>query len=150
VVGAIENQQTLFMPLALQNDEQYAGIVMRDLQSSWPTKMYDSGSYPLRDIRVWPVPQQQYAVELWLWDPLAIYETLDDELNLPPGYERYLRFKLAVEIAPEFGKEISNSVKTALNEAEAAVKRMNQQTPVGATSRSGNQLSTPRNLGRRS
>jgi len=148
VVGAEASGQTLFMPLSLISDERYADIVIRDLKSSWPTKLYDSGSYPVRTIRVWPVPQQQYAVELWMWQPLATYATLDDELNLPPGYERYLRFKLAVEIAPEFGKEVGNSVKLSLNEAEASIKRLNQQLPVGESSVSGAALQQ-RNHGRR-
>lgn len=131
------NQQTLFMPLTLISDERYADIVMRDLQSSWPTKIYDNGAYPLRKIRVWPVPSEQYAVELWMWDPLATYDTLDQELNLPPGYERYLRLKVAAEIAPEFGKELSRSTVAALTEAEANVKRMNQQLPVTGQSNLG-------------
>ncbi len=140
VVGATSTPSTLFMNLDLISDERYADIVIRDLKSSWPTKLYDNGAYPLRTIRVWPVPQEQYAVELWMWQPLATYDTLDKELNLPQGYERYLRFKFAVEIAPEFGKEVSESVKISLSEAEAAVKRMNQQTPVTSRSRLSAQM----------
>jgi hypothetical protein len=133
-------QSTLFVPLELVSDEKYADITIRALQSTWPLQMYDNGAYPVRTIKVWPVPQQQYAVELWMWNPLATYATLDDELSLPPGYERYLRFKLAVEIAAEFGKTISDTLKIALIEAESSVKRLNQQHPLTNPSSLGSAL----------
>lgn len=148
VVGCVDNQQTVSMPLTLISDERYAEITMRNLASSWPIKAYDNGAYPVRKVRVWPVPQGTYSVELWLWQPLATYETLDDELNLPPGYERYLRYKLAAELAPEFGKELSDTFYKNLTEAEAAVKRLNQQLPIGERSRQARYLDVPRNVGR--
>ena len=121
---------TNFLPLQLVNDEQYASIVLRGMTNQWPTVLYDDGNYPLRQISVWPVPQAANAVELWLWEPLIKYDDLDQELNLPPGYERYLRFKLAVELAAEFGKEVPTVVIANMKEAEANVKRMNQKLPV--------------------
>lgn len=121
---------TLFYPIALLNDEQYSSIVMRGMQNPWPTVMYDDGNYPLRTLSFWPVPTEVNAVELWLWEPLLTYADLDAELNLPPGYERYLRFKLAVEIAAEFGKEVPGLVLKNLEEAESNIKKLNQTHPV--------------------
>jgi len=126
---------TLVLPLNIVSDEVYSSITLRGMGNQWPTTMYDSGSYPLRELSFWPVPQAANAVELWLWEPLFTYETLDDELNLPPGYERYLRFKLAAEVAAEFGKEVPQAVAAGLMEAEANVKRLNQQLPVQHLSR---------------
>jgi len=121
---------TNFFPLSLVNDEQYANIVLRGMSNQWPTVLYDDGNFPLRQLSVWPVPQQVNAVELWLWEPLLRYEDLDQELNLPPGYERYLRFKLAVELAAEFGKEVPQAVLSSLIEAEKLIKKLNQKIPV--------------------
>lgn len=139
VVGT--TQSSIFTNLELISDEKYADIAIRDLRSTWPLVCYDSGSYPLRTLKVWPVPQNQYAVELWLWDPLATYSTLDDELNLPPGYERYLRYKLAVELSAEFGKSPSESVMCVLTEAETNIKRLNQATPVAQVSTNASRMS---------
>lgn len=118
---------TMFYPLALLNYRQYADLTARSIQSTWPTQVYDSGTYPLRTLSFWPVPQNAYAVELWLWEPLATYASLDDELNLPPGYERYLILKLAVEIAPEFARAVTDTLRATLMEAENAIKTLNQQ-----------------------
>ena len=124
------NQQTLSIPLRKVDDDDYSSIGLRGLRSTYPTVWYDNGNFPLRTLYFWPVPAQNWAVELWLWQPLDQQVDLDAELNLPPGYERYLRFKLAMELAAEFGKEVPPLVIQQAQEAEAAVKRLNQQTPL--------------------
>lgn len=134
------NQGSIVLPIGSLSDEDYSSISMRALQSTWPTNFYDSGSYPTRKLSFWPVPQQQYAVELWMWEPLATKDSLDEQLNLPPGYERYLRYKMAIELAPEFGKEVGPAVRASCEEAEAGIKRMNQRIPRVFNSVSASQL----------
>lgn len=129
VIG--ENSGTLFLNLNLINYSQFAAITVRRLETNWPTAVYDNGGYPLRTLKFWPVPQDSLACELWLWEPLATYETLDQELNLPPGYERYFVLKLAKEIAPEFGAQWTQTLELKLKEAESAVRTLNQ-TPTFA------------------
>lgn len=126
---------TLSIPLNKIGDEDYASIGLRGLRSTYPTVWYDDGNFPLRTLYFWPVPAQAWAVELWLWEPLDQNVDLDAELNLPPGYERYLRYKLAMELAPEFGKTVPPEVMTSLQEAENNVKRLNVQTPLAHNSR---------------
>lgn len=123
-------RNTLSIPLRKIDDEDFASIALRGLNSTYPNVWYDNGNYPLRVISLWPIPAQSWAIELWCWEPIGQSSDLDAELNLPPGYERYLRFKLAVEIAAEFGKEVPPMVLKSLQEAEATIKRMNQQTPL--------------------
>lgn len=130
-------QNTISYPMRQVQDEGYASIPMRGLQNTYPSVWYDDGNYPLRTVSLWPVPAQAWAVELWLWEPLITYASLDEELNLPPGYERYLRYKLAAEIAPEFGKELPPAVAASLIEAQANVKRMNQKQPLAVPSAAG-------------
>lgn len=128
---------TLVLPIRNLTMMEYSGLRLRCLPNQWPTGFYDSGSYPTRKLSFWPVPTTQNAVELWLWEPLTVYSDLDEELDLPPGYERYLRFKLAVEISAEFGKELSPSMLKSLEEAETNVKKMNQTHPRTFASQSG-------------
>lgn len=126
VIG--ETSSTLFFDLQLLNFSQYAGITVRKLETTWPTSLFDNGAYPLRTLKLWPVPEVTLACELWLWEPLATYASLDDELNLPPGYERYLVLKLAKEVCPEFGANWTNTLEARLQESESGVKTLNQQT----------------------
>lgn len=132
-----ENSGTIFLALTRLNYSQYASITTRRLTTDWPTSVYDNGGYPTRTLKFWPIPQSTLACELWLWQPLATYETLDEELNLPPGYERYLTLKLANEIAPEFGAVWTDTLGTKLREAESAVKTLNQTPEYVQQSRLG-------------
>ena len=120
------------LPARRIDDEEYAAIRIRAVRTI-PQAYFDNGGYPLRDIYLWPQPDKVYGIELWLWEPLRVYD-LDAKLDLPPGYERYLRFKLAIELAAEFGKEVSPDVVAAAMEAERNLKSLNQQVPVSRLS----------------
>ena len=59
------------------------------------------------------------------WKPLSTLAALTTSLSLPPGYERALRYALALELAPEYGRQVSEIVMAAAVESKAAIKRMN-------------------------
>ncbi len=52
---------------------------------------------------------------------------MNDTLDLPPGYERALKYNLAVEIAPEYEREASSTVKDIAKTSYGVVVRTNQQ-----------------------
>jgi len=131
----IPTENTVFLPVAMLSDEEYSAIRLRGMRNKWPTMVYDNGNYPVRTLSFWPVPSEATGVEVWAWEPLDVYADLDTELNLPQGYERYLRFALAVELAAEFGKEVPTAVRANLQDAEANLRRMNQQTPTMKSSK---------------
>lgn len=139
-LGVSFDVNTLFLPLRQLADEEYSSIRLRGMSNQWPVVFYDGGQYPLRTITVWPVPQTVQAVEVWLWEPLQTFNSLDTELNLPQGYERYLRFKLAIELSAEFGKQVSPDVVKNSYEAEALLKGLNQQVPKMSGSSAADEL----------
>lgn len=130
----ITTENTVFLELGMISDEEFASIRLRCMHNQWPTVMYDNGDFPVRKLSFWPVPASVQGVELWLWSPIDVYASLDEELDLPQGYERYLRYALAVELAAEFGKEIPNVVTAILTEAESNLKKLNQKIPIAKTS----------------
>ncbi len=138
-----ETSSTLFYNLELINFQQYADITVRRLQTTWPTSVYDDRGYPVRTLTLWPVPQQDLAIELWLWEPLATYDSLDDPLNLPPGYARYFTLMLAREVCPDFQAVWTPTLQARLEEAEAAVKSLNQQTTFSQQTSLGRAVVTP-------
>ena len=50
---------------------------------------------------------------------------LNDTIIFPPGYERFFRFNLAVEVAPEFGKDLKPSVVETAAVAKDELERQN-------------------------
>ena len=48
----------------------------------------------------------------------------------PPGYERWLRVGLALELSPEYGKDPSPLLVAMLAESKSALKRTNTVVPL--------------------
>ena len=118
------------IPMESLTDAQYAAISVKDQPSTYPVKFYDNGNYPLRTISVWPIPTTSQPVTIWMWQPLGDAASLDADLLFPKGYERALRFNLAIELSAEFGKEVQSSVISTASESLAMIKRLNSKTPI--------------------
>lgn len=113
------------IPMEKLTMEQYSMIGVKNTVSVLPLKYYDDGNYPKRNITVWPVPTQTRPVVAWLWQPLVDPTSLDQQLEFPLGYERALRFALAQEIAPEFGKAVPDDIRQIAQSAKSTIKRIN-------------------------
>ena len=117
--------QIVDLPIVELNDAQWAAIAVKGTTSTFPMKMYDNGNYPLRTLYFWPIPNQTQEVTLWLWQPLIDFNTLDDLVTFPPGYERAFKYNLAVECAPEFGKQVPAEVAQVAVESFREIKNRN-------------------------
>jgi hypothetical protein len=125
-VGIDQDIHTVNIPVNMVSDEEFASIRMRGVTNSLPTTVLDNGGYPNRQLYFWPIPNDgTKAIELWVWEPLEILD-LDQELNLPPGYERYYVYALALELCDTFGKTPTREIIASLAEAESAIKILNQ------------------------
>ena len=113
------------LPVQKLTADQYGAIGTKNITAAFPYKFYENGNYPLRTVTVWPIPNRCHKVKLWLWQPLINAVDLDTDMQFPQGYERALRFALAVELAAEFGKEVPANVRSIAKMAKATVKRLN-------------------------
>ena len=107
------------------NDAEWASIKVKNVSSPIPTHYYSSGNYPLTNVYLWPIPSQTVDITLWLWSPLAVYATLDDPINLPPGYTKAIIYNLAVELAPRFGKELTEVISNTAMSSFARIRALN-------------------------
>jgi hypothetical protein len=117
--------QAISIPLQKLSDAEWAAIAVKSTQSTFPMKFFDNGNYPMRTLNFWPVPTTAQTVTLWLWEPLLDYTTLDQPISLPPGYERAIRYNLAVEAAPEFGKTLTSDIINVALSSYANIKILN-------------------------
>lgn len=99
-----------------------------------PEQLYYEADAPLGKVRLYPVPDQAYALALWCWDALPTYTMaqLGTQITLPPGYARMYRYNLALEMAAEYGKDPSAAVINNAVESKAAIERANQTAPLMA------------------
>lgn len=118
-------QTTAALKIAQANDAQWASIPVKQLTAMFPTILYDDGNYPLRTIYLYPIPNEYQAIVLWLWRPLSIWDSLDDPIEYPPGYEKAIIYNLAVDLAPEFGKELTDNILRTASDTKMALAAIN-------------------------
>jgi hypothetical protein len=121
------NNPVLEIPMEILNKDQYAVTALKNLQSSFPLSVYNDGNYPYSNISVWPVPAAACIIVFYSWKPLGQLSTLQTAIEFPPGYLRALRYNLAVELAPEFGRPLPPEVADIAAQSKAAIKRMNTE-----------------------
>lgn len=94
---------TLDYPVAVLNVENYEVIGIKSLPGPWPRAVYYNPSEPLGILNYWPNPAQG-EVHMFADMLLTEFNTLEDTIVLPQGFNMALRFGLAEIIMPEYGK----------------------------------------------
>ncbi|NCV71604.1 MAG: hypothetical protein EBW55_13090, partial [Betaproteobacteria bacterium] len=75
----------------------------KTLQATYPGAWYYNPTFPTGTLTCWPVPTSSTLQGvLYTPTPVAEFSALTDVVSLPPGYRRFLRTNLAVELAPTF------------------------------------------------
>lgn len=105
-------------------DKSRAGKFARKL-------FYDAG-YPSGTIHLWPAPVTGGSLELYSYKPLTAFSDLTDTVDLPPGYDRALKFALAFDLCTEYGRPVDAALQAAAAEAKQAVFELNAKVISGA------------------
>lgn len=119
-------------PVTIVNDQQWLEIGEREAKAAIPTILHDDGGFPLRTLRLWPKPEftgTAPQLELWTWTQLQTFADLSTNYTFPPGYDRALKFNLAVEVAAMFGIVPTPQVVQIAAEAKAALRMLNAAEP---------------------
>lgn len=116
---------TAEIPMAILTFEQWSQVSPKTLQSALPSHIYPDYTNPLVTISVWPIPDSAKPLVLYSWKPLSQFASADDVLSLPPGYAKALRYNLAIELGPEYGKPLNDVVVQIAADAKENIKRMN-------------------------
>lgn len=116
-------------PVTVVEADRWAAIPDKS-RTGIPDTLYYDPAAPLGRVHLYPVPDQAYALALWVWDSLPTYTSIDDALVLPPGYARMYRYNLALDLAPEWSRDIPPAVIQNAIESKSAIKRANQAAPV--------------------
>ena len=111
--------------IKLINQQQYDGIAVKNVTSTFPQVMWINTNYPNIDMHVYPVPTKVLEWHFISAAQLTQPATLSTELYFPPGYLRAFRYNLACEIAPEFGVEPPPTVGRIAMTSKRDIKRIN-------------------------
>ena len=111
--------------LKLINQQQYNGIAVKTVTSTYPQVMWVNMTYPDITMTVYPVSTKVLEFHIVSVTPLTAPATLTTVLAFPPGYLRAFRYCLACELAPEFGIEPSPTVMRIAMTSKRNLKRIN-------------------------
>ena len=111
--------------IKLINQQQYDGIAVKTVTSTFPQVMWINTNYPNIDMHIYPVPTKILEWHFISAAQLTQPATIATPLYFPPGYMRAFRYNLACEIAPEFGVEPSGTVGRIAMASKRNLKRIN-------------------------
>ena len=118
--------------LKLINQQQYNGIAVKTVTSTYPQVMWVNMEYPNITMTVYPVPTKVLEFHIVSVTPLTNPANLATNLAFPPGYLRAFKYNLACEIAPEFGVEPSPTVMRVAMTSKRNLKRINNPDDIMA------------------
>lgn len=126
IISAFVRISTIDYNLEAINGKQYDRIPYKDITGGIPEYLFYDASTPLGRITIFPKPT---TGTLFIRSEKEInqFTTLDTDNEFPSGWDRALIFNLAIEIASEYGQEVSQSdymiAKEALGNIKTATAR---------------------------
>lgn len=118
--------------LKLINQQQYNGIAVKTVTSTYPQVLWVNMTYPDIEMYVYPVPTKVLEFHVVSVEELTQPANLATDLAFPPGYLRCFRYNLACELAPEFGVEPSRQVSRIAMASKRNLKRVNNPDDIMA------------------
>jgi hypothetical protein len=135
--GAVRYQDTsvtptLEYPLTPLTDDAWRLLPQKNLTSPLPTSYYYNPTFAagLGSLYLWLVPTQT-TLQGVMYYPAQVtrFNSISDTIALPPGYNRFLRDNLAVELASEFRENVpvDPTLMASAAQSKAIVKRKNHR-----------------------
>jgi hypothetical protein len=97
----------------------------KQISSSYPRSLYYRASYPLAEINLYPLPDNAYTLVMQVWSQITQITNMDATLALPPGYEKAMKYCLAMDLAPEYGKQATQHLMMTAESAKTWIKTAN-------------------------
>jgi hypothetical protein len=114
------------------NQQQYDGIAVKTVTSTYPQVIFVNNTFPDIDMFVYPKPLRELEWHFISVEELTQPAALATQLTFPPGYLRAFRYNLACEMAPEFGVEPSAQVQRIAMYSKRNLKRINNPDDIMA------------------
>jgi hypothetical protein len=107
--------------LTIVSDEIYGSVTDKSV-GGVPYMLNVDYASPISTMRLYPIPTQSYTITIYSEKAQSTI-SVDDTLALPPGWERALIYNLAIEIAPEYGQDVTAATFNLAKEAKSNILR---------------------------
>lgn len=118
-------------PVTQWSLEEYNSVAVKTV-GGIPERYVYLNDYPLGQIILYPVPAATSTLFLDTDVLLAFPLTLATVLSFPPGYEKALRFNLAMDLGPEYGVTPPAWVGAEAAKTLGNIKRANRRRVVSS------------------
>lgn len=108
-------------PLEQIRDVKYDNTIPLKTLPTIPYGFAYDNAYPLATITLYPVPASDWQLYIRTEDMLGQF-TLDEAVDLPPGWNQYLVYKLATILQPEYGQPIDPNLNLLANQAKLSLE----------------------------
>lgn len=112
-------------PIEIIDRNQYARIGFKAIAAPWPIALWYNPTFPLGEMFFYQNPSGGGELHLFNSNILSNLPDLTTQVVMPPGYNRFLKRKLARDLAPEFGSIWTPQMEKLTKEAEDYVKSLN-------------------------
>lgn len=115
------------LPVEIVDFDSWGRITVKNIASPIVEKIWPDYAFPLTNLNFWPYPNATQQLALYTWGALSSFPSLNTQLVLPDGYEGALRYNLACELAPNYGKDLPAKIEQLAIDYKAAIKTINDQ-----------------------
>jgi hypothetical protein len=116
----------LEVPLAKLTEREYQDVSQKARTAGRPAAFYYNPTFPNGTLNLLPVPtDSDLSMGIYAWTPVAEFATAEETISLPPGYRRMLVKNLAVELGPQFSRQIGRDLTMQAVDSKAAVRHAN-------------------------
>lgn len=123
----VDTANNLTIPIEFIDENRYAAIQDKTLSTNYPNVLWVNMTMPDITLTVYPVPTVNLQWNFVSLVPLTQPALSSTTIVVPPAYQRFFRFNLAVHFAPEFGIEAPPTVQRIAAASSRAIKRMNKR-----------------------
>lgn len=120
------------VPLEMLTEQKWLKLPFRDSTfATNPTAMWFNPLFPVATLNFTPVPtfSGTRTIELETWNVIAAFPDEVTVVNFPPGYERAIRYNLAIELAAQYAATPTPQVIEIAAESKAALRMLNGSLP---------------------
>jgi hypothetical protein len=113
----------------LRAREDYNRISIKNL-NAFPRYIFYDAAYPIGNVFPWPLPNAQYEMFLTVMSQLQNFQTINDQLAMPPEYSAALMWNLALELGSFYGLPLDAVVAGKAKASLVIIKESNAQIPL--------------------
>lgn len=112
----------------LRAREDYNRISIKDL-NAFPQFAFYDGGFPLANLFIWPIPNNQYEIDITVMQQLQQFQDINDQIILPPEYSAAMMWNLVLELYPFYGLPVNPVTEKKAEASMRIIEEANAQIP---------------------